>query len=311
MIDSDPLVSIVIPTFNRENVIKETLDSVTKQTYLNWECIVVDDGSTDLTVQILKEYSINEPRMKYFLRPKNRKKGGNACRNLGFEKSRGDYVQWFDSDDIMHPEMLEEKVSNLRFSDYDFVVCEGIEFKSSITNTFGKWDAISSSTPALDHAIGDISFHTNGPLFRRSFLKDKKLFDESLQRKQEWEFYTRLLLDSKNYYHIKRILYYFRIHEKSINGFNNLDTLKSMINANRKVFKNINSKGNLINNKAHIKKHFTYKLLDLLKKSFKNGLYYNSLLALTGILEINNFKDFYNSLLNVIKNPKIIKRLFS
>ena len=97
-----PLVSIIIPTFNRAHLIGETLDSVLAQTYQNWECLVVDDGSNDSTPRILEKYSQLDERFRYLERPDYLPKGGNAARNYGFEHSKGDYVQWFDDDDIMH-----------------------------------------------------------------------------------------------------------------------------------------------------------------------------------------------------------------
>lgn len=84
-----PLVSIIIPTYNRAHLIGETLDSVLAQIYTNWECIVVDDGSTDSTAELLAFYVEKDSRFQYHHRPKDRLKGANACRNYGFELSRG------------------------------------------------------------------------------------------------------------------------------------------------------------------------------------------------------------------------------
>ena len=74
-----PLVSIIIPTYNRAHVIGETLDSVLLQTYCNWECIVVDDGSSDNTSEILDNYCKKDTRFQYYIRPTNRKKGAGSC----------------------------------------------------------------------------------------------------------------------------------------------------------------------------------------------------------------------------------------
>ena len=111
---NSPLVSIIIPTFNRANLIGETLDSVIGQTYTNWECIVIDDGSTDGTDKLLNIYLQKDTRIQYLQRPSERPKGANSCRNYGFEFSRGEYVNWFDSDDIMHPEKLEIQINQLQ-----------------------------------------------------------------------------------------------------------------------------------------------------------------------------------------------------
>ena len=101
------LVSVIIPTYNRSHLLDETLVSLLNQTYQNWECIVVDDDSTDTTTAVLQKYIAKDNRFQYHHRPKDRLRGGNAARNYGFEISKGKYIQWFDSDDIMLPEKLQ------------------------------------------------------------------------------------------------------------------------------------------------------------------------------------------------------------
>ena len=77
-----PLVSIIIPTFNRAHLLSETLHSVLTQTYTNWECLVVDDGSTDDTEYVVKSYVARDARIQFHIRPKYKIKGANACRPL-------------------------------------------------------------------------------------------------------------------------------------------------------------------------------------------------------------------------------------
>lgn len=244
------LISIIIPVFNREKLIEETLNSVIKQSYKNWECLLVDDNSTDNSVNIIEKYSKIDSRFMLLKRPKNRVKGANACRNYGFEKSEGEFIQWFDSDDIMHKDMLKIKLNKLIQNNVDFVVSEGLEFQNSINNIVHKWDLITSENPLIDHITGKINFHTNGPLFKRKFLQNKMLFNETLQRKQEWEFYSRLLIGNTNYSPINKPLYYFRNHDKSINGINDKNTLYSRIKSTNLVFKNSYNHLNRISQKT-------------------------------------------------------------
>ena len=170
----DKLVSVIIPAYNREFLIGETLESILNQSYTNWECLIIDDGSIDQTRRVVNEYVLLDNRFQYHLRPKNRKKGANACRNFGFELSKGDYIQWFDSDDLMHREKLRLKVECLENHNVDFIVCEGIEYKDDINNVIHYWNEIKSDNVLLDHIIGKANFHTNGPLFKKDFLKNKK-----------------------------------------------------------------------------------------------------------------------------------------
>ena len=104
-----PIVSIIIPTYNRAHLISETLDSILTQTYTHWECIVVDDGSDDSTAELLAGYCKKDARFQYHQRPNDRPKGANACRNYGFELCKGEYINWFDSDDLMGNCFMQEK----------------------------------------------------------------------------------------------------------------------------------------------------------------------------------------------------------
>jgi len=124
---AEPLVSIIIPAFNRAGLIGETLDSVLTQTYSNWECIVVDDGSTDNTKEMVQQYVDKDSRFILVDRPDTHKPGGNGARNYGFEISKGEYIQWLDSDDLMDKHKLQEQINYLQkaskttisFSAYD------------------------------------------------------------------------------------------------------------------------------------------------------------------------------------------------
>jgi hypothetical protein len=93
--------------YNRATLVGETLDSVLAQTYADWECIVVDDGSTDNSVEVVQKYVDKDSRFKLLIRPKDRIKGGPTCRNIGYENSTGEIVYWFDSDDLLSPEFFE------------------------------------------------------------------------------------------------------------------------------------------------------------------------------------------------------------
>ena len=188
----EPLVSIIIPTYNRAHLIGETLDSVLAQTYQNWECIIVDDGSSDNTDEVVGEYVKKDARFKYYHRPDEHLPGGNGARNYGFKLSKGEYVNWFDSDDLMVAEKLELKVKAMLENDVDFVVCCGL-ITDKYNKEIGKIDNIYTENPLLHHVIGDVTFQTNGPLFKKKFIESTGLFNEKLKRKQDWEYFSRIL----------------------------------------------------------------------------------------------------------------------
>ena len=117
--DSNPLVSIIIQTYNRLKRLRETLNSVKLQTYTNWECLVIDDGSNDNTESFMAKLIEADKRFKYFKRPKKINKGANACRNIGLKKSKGKFVNFLDSDDFFESEKLELQVQRLHKTNSD------------------------------------------------------------------------------------------------------------------------------------------------------------------------------------------------
>ncbi|MFC5195466.1 glycosyltransferase family 2 protein [Bizionia hallyeonensis] len=185
-----PLISIIIPTFNRAHLIGATLDSVLAQTYLNWECLVIDDGSTDKTLEVLTVYMNRDKRFQYHPRPESHLKGGNGARNFGFEKSKGDYIQWFDSDDLMDPNLLDMQLGNILTNQAGFSLClfdlideNGDALKKGIAHSLQDgfyYDYIIRRLPANLPTI----------LFRKSVLVGHPL-NEHLLKSQEYEFLQR------------------------------------------------------------------------------------------------------------------------
>ena len=119
-----PLISIVMPTYNRAGYILQTIESIQNQTYQNWELIIEDDGSDDCTEEIIK--NINDKRINFF---KELHVGMEEARNRGLGKARGDLIGFMDSDDLWHPTKLEKQVE--AFKNYPgafFSLAGGYEF---------------------------------------------------------------------------------------------------------------------------------------------------------------------------------------
>lgn len=234
------LISIIIPTFDRGYIIYETLDSIISQTYKNWECIIVDDGSTDNTKDIVDQYIEKDSRFSYHLRPVEKPKGANACRNYGFEVSRGEYIKWFDSDDIMLPEFLEKQIITLiNDSELDFCASHSEMFDS---NSYKRWPS-NPLKPENDHALynyiaSDLFFLTPSPLWRRMFLNNKILFDEHLVNAHEADFNFKRLIEGARFIYIKEVLFYVRRGHDSIDfqSVKNPESFKSMFEYYQKVY---------------------------------------------------------------------------
>lgn len=216
------LVSIIIPTYNRAHLIGETLDSVLKQTYQNWECIVVDDGSTDHTETVLKTYVEKDKRFKYFHRPKDTHlPGGNGARNYGFEVSQGDFIQWFDSDDLMVPQKIEKKVDAILNHDVDFVISKSKYFNKDKSNPYS-YDYNEKDVNFLSYSTTYISWITNDLFLRRS-ITEKVKFNETIKAGQEYNFSCRMLFQTQKVKKVDEFLSLRRFHLDSIGKKRRLD----------------------------------------------------------------------------------------
>ena len=273
-----PLVSIIIPTYNRAHLIGETLDSILAQTYTNWECIIVDDGSTDATDAVVVEYVKKDSRFQYHHRHSEKSKGANSCRNYGFEWSKGDYVKWFDSDDVMHSKLLELQMAS--FEDViDCSVCKVAyyDFEKNITL---KENVICSDRLIEDYLVGKITFYTFSPLWGRSFLeKQEHLFDEGISNLDDWDFNLRMLYQNPTIAFIDKPLIKYRVHKDSLSneiGKLNLGEIQSEIKAREKHIA-ILEKNTLVNPrilKLYVKSRYQYFLRETLVKKLKCKWYF-------------------------------------
>lgn len=116
--EKEDLVSVIMPAYNCERFIGITLDSVINQTYQNWEVIVVDDGSTDNTAEIVQDYIIKDNRIRYHKLEKNL--GAAIARNRAIDLAKGKYMAFLDSDDGWFPEKLTKQISFMEANNYGF-----------------------------------------------------------------------------------------------------------------------------------------------------------------------------------------------
>ncbi len=118
MEENKPLISVITPAYNAERFIGEAIESVQKQTYANWEMVIVDDCSTDGTVRIVEEYRKKDPRIKLYRLEKN--SGSAVARNTAMEHAKGRYIAFLDSDDRWLPEKLEKQLRFMQEKDIAF-----------------------------------------------------------------------------------------------------------------------------------------------------------------------------------------------
>lgn len=230
-------VLILVATHNRGHLIHYTLDSILSQTYSNWECLVVDDNSTDNTHSVVKRYLKQDSRFFYFLKDEV-KKGLSSSRNCGLrwaKKKKAGFIQFFDDDDIMHPQKLELQVWSLNANlKANFSLCGSKNFKSYQKIN---WKDFQVKRPSKkfslgeSYLVGDIKFVAQVPLFRYDYAIDF-IFDEDLFYAEEWAlFSTRFLLDNPEFQVVKEVLFYRRKHSNSITERDDRDFIKTKTQA--------------------------------------------------------------------------------
>ena len=220
MLISAPNVSIIMATYNRAHFIKESLDYIQNQSYKNWECIIVDDGSTDNTEKIIQPY-LQDFRFQYLKRSNNYKKGLPGCRNFGIESAKGDYIIFFDDDDIPHPKNLEICVET--FERYNIKYCRFLRntFKDQFSTKFkinrNLEVKLLNESYFEDIVTGKIPFNSCQVMWKKECF-DKNRFNESLMYAEEWECYARILSRGVVGASINQVLYYGRKHPNSNTG---------------------------------------------------------------------------------------------
>tara|TARA_Y100000815_G_scaffold273217_1_gene303917 strand:+ start:15371 stop:16240 length:870 start_codon:yes stop_codon:yes gene_type:complete len=216
------MVSVIITCYNQENTIADALISIRRQTYSNFECIVVDDGSSDNSVSIIE--SIIKEDKRFFLVKQPTNKGVAAARNLGIENSKGDFIQFLDGDDYLEAEKLsishscyqnslsERKFFDIIFCDFKMLIDNNGLFERAFCKLNGNTLNFQNVLFKWDEGFA-IPIHTG--FLRRAFIGDLR-FDEDLRSKEDWLFWIRLFKRNPKIYFIDDVLAVYRRHNSSI-----------------------------------------------------------------------------------------------
>ncbi|SFB78426.1 Glycosyltransferase, GT2 family [Parapedobacter composti] len=230
-----PIVSIIIPTFNYGSYIGDTLENVRKQTFHNWECVVLDDGSTDSTADIVHQFIKKDPRIRYH---RQENKGLSAARNSAIRIANGIFIQLLDADDLLSPFKLErqvpymesrpeigisyteafyfrhgnpdEKIRNFEYIDVG-------EFKLNDTQWIPQVDW-TDRCKLLAHLYHRNLAPVNSMLIRKDVFEAVGLFDESFSLLEDWHFFSRAALHGTRFTYFRDNHAYakVRIHKDSM-----------------------------------------------------------------------------------------------
>ena len=251
---NNELISIIVPIYNTEKYLHECLNSIQQQTYPYFECIMVNDGSTDSSGIICQEYVENDSRFRYF----EKDNGGVAsARNLGLERSGGGaYITFIDSDDWVEPNYLDVLYTALKENDTDVAIStykrfaqdgvfylrsysrEDDEFLNIGTRSRDSFLEILPRLGELDHSFYSIS----SKLIKREIIGNL-LFDEQISYAEDLNFFFYLYLGVESVVYVRDYTYVYRTHDASTSQ--NVNELKALqeLEIYKKMFQQIDRMG--------------------------------------------------------------------
>lgn len=217
---NEPKVSILIPLYNSEEYIAETIDSCLNQTYENIEIIIVDDGSTDSGLSIARQYESKYEHIKVDVQKNS---GAPVARNRAFALSTGDFIQYLDADDILHPDKIRLQMEVLlEESDRTIVFGRLGVFQKEIKSTVWKDTPVYKNYDDSKQFLLDLWESGRGVftvlwLIPRRLIEESGGWDESLARNQDGEFFARVAFIASKVLFVKNSISYYRTdNENSI-----------------------------------------------------------------------------------------------
>ncbi|MBC8214703.1 MAG: glycosyltransferase family 2 protein [Candidatus Marinimicrobia bacterium] len=293
----EPLISIVMPTFNRAHTIKKSIKSVVQQTHKNWELIIVDDGSTDDTKIVVDNF--NDERLKHHKLDKNY--GCHYARKYGVNLCDGDYLTFLDSDDTIHIEKFEKQLSEFQSNQsIDVVLCNYYEIREkkkiphNLSNYYGNClsELLISSGPVFHTMLINLKRFT----CITQFMNDT--FDH------EWDFLIRLANEGAVFSTVDEYLADWIVHENSIsaNATKEAETFQLVVETHKQLIQTTVGKKYLSDHYRRIAR--LWESANNLKKA---RLFYRKAFIRSSI----NLKNVIHFLLTWFAYPKIIYKLLT
>lgn len=226
------MVSVIIPVYNREKTVKKSIMSVLNQTYTDFELIIVDDASTDNSINVIRE--IQDDRIRIICHENN--KGASAARNMGIDAAKGEYIAFNDSDDLWRENKLEFQMEALLKNDVDICFCQMER---------NNYQNVNRIHPTISEGIVDAkllmmeSLCSTQTMICKKHVFDKYRFDETLPRWLDYDFVIRSSVDFK-FYFLKKILVDVYLQDNSITSNEDnkqLEIFELFVDRHRYLFK--------------------------------------------------------------------------
>jgi glycosyltransferase involved in cell wall biosynthesis len=293
---NNPIISVIVPFYNSGEIIKNSIESLKNQTSDNFEVIFINDGSTDNSLEVLKE-NLNDCKFNYEIINKINE-GVSIARNVGIEEAKGNYVYFLDADDFIDKNLITKVINTISINEsspdivywgWDKINENNIVFEK-YENNYAYID--DSSSLLNDYMLHKIWIWTGSAVYRKKFLKENKInFLESVAFAEDIAFIFSAIYKAKNVKNIKESLSYYYINSKSVTNNFNFKRLTT--------FKVVNHLEKIIDKSSEEERIF--------EDYFKPELYWNTI---NGLLSYK--KENYKAkkiIKNLLKNYYIRKYL--
>jgi glycosyltransferase involved in cell wall biosynthesis len=210
-------VTIIIPCYNQAEYLEATVNSIFEQTHTNWECILINDGSTDNTAQITEKLCAIDSRIKYFYKPNG---GLSSARNEGLKRATGDFIQFLDSDDLLEKDKLQVSLNAITKNPLSsIVICDFVLCNSDNTIRLPPYCDLSTIEFNFDsillHWDETFTIPIHCGLFNASLFKRYR-FEEKIGAKEDWLMWLHIFSSSPNVTFVNAPLAIYRENPKSM-----------------------------------------------------------------------------------------------
>lgn len=214
-------VSVIIPVYNGKDYIKGTLECIANQSFQDMEVIVVDDGSTDNTADIVKDFQVNHQQIQYIYQ---KKKNAGVARNLGMEKASGEYLLFLDGDDLFEEDLVEELYHQMVKDDADVCICNADQYDTEqetfiVRPQYLRKKCLPETRPFSRKDIGNaiLYFTTSVPwnkMVKKKFLEENNILFQDIERANDQYFSVMTLLLAKRITIVDKVLVHYRVKQK-------------------------------------------------------------------------------------------------
>lgn len=289
----DNPISIIMPAYNAEKYIEESILSAVNQTYQNWELIIINDGSTDRTKTIAEKFSADDNRIKV-INQQNKRLGG--ARNTGIKNSTGEWLAFLDSDDLWEPAKLEKQIQIVKaFPNVDMIYTAGWTFNDDDLDTLTPYDSPAGNFKPDEmykillagNVIPVLSVLVKKSVINKIGYQEENRFFHGCE---DWDYWFRMAIHGAQFYGIGERLFYYRRHGGNMSG-KSLQVAQAAV-----ILKNFNSH---FGNQQKIRSELTKTVNPLITRLINEGRTDEAIYLLKGMANIGCGWEYFISALIV------------